>query len=364
MTTLHRYPLDPTGVNPNNFISGEVHTLSARQIRVAVPKHGPFFSDSVVVYDGVSMQRLNRGVDYRIPTISQELSLRYGQEIAETLLIENQSVSSTIRVSYQALGGEFQNNIDSIVQIFEAWVNDNRSVDWSSAVFGKPNTFPPAPHPHYLADVFGFEPITFELERIVQAIGMANAEGYELLYKGLKGHTVSEEDVANGVVSDKYVSFERLLQALQCYNFNSIKLTPERTSIFNGKSFWVKVEASNAPLSEVYHWSIEHIGTSNADFITASGIVTLTNGVGEFMVQVASSGQSEKDELFRLVLKRHNQDGVVLMRSYPLTLVQHRSARRNRIIEGLLYANTRSTRVRQSARVLTANRGLWQHTFS
>jgi len=364
MTTLHRYALDPSGMNPNNFISGEVHLLSARAIRVAVPKYAPFFSDSVVVYDGVSMRRLDRNVDYRIPTISQELTLRYGQEIAESILIENQDISNSVRISYQALGGDHQNNIDNIVQIYEAWVNDNRSVDWNSGVFGKPNTFPPGPHPHYLADVFGFEPITFELERIAQAIGMANAQGYELLYQGLKNHTVTEDDVANGIVSDKYVSFERLLQALQCYNFNSIKLTPERQTIFNGKSFWVKVEASNAPLSEIYHWSVEHIGTESADFVVGSGIVTLTNGVGEFMVQAASTSQSEKDELFRLVLKRRNQDGVILMRSFPLTLVQHRSARRNRIIEGLIYPNTRSPRTRQSARVLAANRGLWHHTFS
>lgn len=364
MATLHRYPLDASGVNPNNFISGEVHNLSTREIRVAVPKYGPFFSDSVVVYDGVSMRKLDKNVDYRIPTISQELSLRYGQEIADTILIENRDVSGMIRVSYQVLGGDYQNNISNIVQIFEAWVNDNRSLDWTTAVYGKPSTFPPSEHAHYLADVFGFEPIVFELERMVQAISIANSQGYELLYQGLKNHVVSEEDIDKGLVSDRLMTFERFLQALECYNFNSIKVTPAAMNVFNGKSLWVKVEASNAPINEVYYWSIEHIGTSNQDFITASGIVTLTNGVGEFMLQVANTETSEKDELFRIVLKRRNQDGVVLFRSRPLTLIQHRSSRKGRIIDGLIYPNTRSTRVRQSARALCANRGLWLHTFS
>ena len=49
--SLVRYPLDPTGVNPNNHITGEVRSLSAAQVRSVVPLYGPVFAESLVVHD-------------------------------------------------------------------------------------------------------------------------------------------------------------------------------------------------------------------------------------------------------------------------------------------------------------------------
>ena len=124
MSAYYRYPEDPTGVNPDNLVSGEIHQLSNRPIRVAVPKYAPFFTDSLIVYDGLTQQPLVRGQDYKIPTISREATLRFGKEIADAILIENSNVSDEIRITYQVLGGVHQNNIDNIVNIYEQFVND------------------------------------------------------------------------------------------------------------------------------------------------------------------------------------------------------------------------------------------------
>ena len=44
-----RYPLDPTGVNPNNLVIGELAVLQTRPVRAITPIYGPFFSESVKV---------------------------------------------------------------------------------------------------------------------------------------------------------------------------------------------------------------------------------------------------------------------------------------------------------------------------
>ena len=99
MPVYHRYPEDLTGVNPDNLVVGEVIVLNDRPIRVGVPKYAPFFSKSLVIIDELTQRTLIKGVDYRIPIISQEATLRVGEEIADAFLIENKDVSPNIRAS-------------------------------------------------------------------------------------------------------------------------------------------------------------------------------------------------------------------------------------------------------------------------
>lgn len=365
MGTIKRYALDPSGNNPDNFVSDEPHELSERPIRALVPRYGPFFSESLSLYDKTSGRRLEKGVDYRIPMISQELTLRYGLEIADGILIENPAVSTRIGVSYQVLGGDFQNSVTNLIEIYENFLNDGRGIDWTTSIFGKPTEFPPSLHSHYLADVYGFEPLTFELERIAQAIMLANGQSFEMLYDGLMSQIVTEKEIYEGIVSDKLVSFRRLLQIFELYNANAIKLTPEKTSIQSGKSFWVKVSASNVPERVTYYWTIEHIGTSASEFVVGNGLVTLLNGEGQFMVQTAAGLEAGADEEFKIVIKIKSEDSVTIARSWRLKLIKPGVVtRRGRIIDGMMYAVPGNPILAPTARMMSANRGLWHHKFN
>ena len=365
MTVYHRYPLDPTGNNPDNYVSGELHTLSDRPKRVLTPRYGPFFTErNLILYDHMSNTPLVKGVDYIVPTISREASLKFGEEIADAILIENTAISSQVRVSYQTLGGEYQNNISNLVAIYEAVINDSRNIDWATGIYGKPAAYPPGPHAHWLSDIFGFEPLTFQLERIAQAILLGHAPAYELIYQSIKNSTATMEDVERGEKVEKWLTLEGLIHALDKYNFNTITVTPREGSIRNGSSLWLDVEATHVPDDERWYWTIEHVDTEASDFVLTSGILDMRYGRGRAMVQSSRDLHREDREFFRVQIRRNSPTGMVIGRSLPLSMSPHFSFSKDSLLPALTVPDINSPRLRRSAKVYAVNMSVWSPFFS
>jgi hypothetical protein len=366
MSVYVRYQLDPTGQNPDNYVSGELHTLSNRPVRVIVPRHGPFFSDdssNLVVYDHITNRVLVKNVDYRVPVISREATLKFGKEIADALLIENQAVSAQVRVSYQSLGGHYQNNIDNIVSIYEAVINDSRNVDWETGVYGKPAAYPPGPHPHWLSEIFGFEPLTFQLERIAQAILLGNAPGYEVIFQSLLKATATKAEIEEGRPLPKWLTLEGLIHTLDKYNFNTIQVTIDPTRLSNGVSAWFDVSSTRIPENEQWFWTIAHETTDVTDFVMNSGLLTMRDGKGRFMIQSARDKHSELDEYFRIEIRRNGVNGMVLYTSPRLTLNRHSSFDRDSLLPAFVNPLMASPRIKVSARTYAANMTVWNQLY-
>lgn len=353
-----RYSLDPTGINPDNLVEGEPHTLSNRRYRFCVPKHGPFYVESIRVYDGVTLLPLTNN-QYSIPTISQEATLRFGKEIADSIVIEDENVASNIIVTYQSLGGSFQNNIENVISIFEAFLNDNRTIDWVTGVYGKPNEYPPGPHPHHLADIFGFETMTFVLEQIRQAILLGNTPAYQMIFDAFKNYTATIQDVNEGNINDKFVTLEVLQHAARYYNFNSYKLTPMIAIVNDGQSFVFTVEATRPEeIVDTIYWKIEHETTSPLDFIINSGSMTMFKGIGTFTLQTADT-EAEEDRDFRIVFYRGGVDNKVeLFRSFKLT-VKKNSGLAKTIIWASANCCINSPTLARTPLTISVNRGIW-----
>ena len=356
MPVYHRYPEDLTGVNPDNSVVGEVIALNDRPIRVGVPKYAPFFAKSLVVIDQLTQRLLIEGVDYRIPIISQEATLRVGETIADAFLIENNTVSANIIVNYQVLGGNYQNNIANIAQIYESYINDNRSVDWISGVYGKPDEYPPSLHPHWLSEIFGFEPITVELERIAQAIMLGNTPAFEMFLNSIETRFASIEDMEIGKPLKRAVTLQGLLHVLDKYNFNSIVMTPESFSLKNGKTLWVNVTSTNVPDECRYYWTIEHETTTPGDFVAQSGVCNLVNGKGKFMIQSFKDKLLEPEEFFRIYLRRSGPDGQIVVKSRKLSLVKHLAYQHTRILDVLRVCSVNDPRIRRIAKSVSIKR--------
>ena len=335
MPVYHRYPEDTTGINPDNFVSGEEHTLSDRPIRVLVPKYGPFFTKSVTLIEKLTNRILIKGVDYTAPIISQEATLRVGEEIADAILITNQEIAPVVLISYQVLGGDYMSNIANIAQIYESYINDNRSVDWLTGIHGKPDAYPPSLHAHWLSEIFGFEPITVQLERIQQAILLGNTPAFEMFLQSIETRFASIPDMELGEPVKRAVTLEGLLHVLDKYNFNSIVMTPERNTVKNGKLLTVAVVASNVPDEARYYWTIEHETTVNRDFASISGYVNLVNGKGNFTIQAFSDVAKEPEEYFRIYLRRNGPNGQIVVKSRRLTLLRHLGRTPTRILDVL-----------------------------
>jgi hypothetical protein len=179
--TLYRFPLDSTGLNPDNLVVGEPHTLPNRTVRVLAPLYGAFFTESLVIKDMTSGLTLNasqfKSVElYEFPTGS------YGKEICGVILITDTSVSNSIQLTYQALGGEYSMNTDAIIEMLNAINLDNRPVAWPD-VQNKPDGFIPAAHYHDVGDVYGFEYLVHAIERLTSAVKSGDDVTHDIIYK-------------------------------------------------------------------------------------------------------------------------------------------------------------------------------------
>lgn len=319
-----RYPLDPTGLNPDNRVVGEVHTLNARPIRALAPTFGPFYAESLVVHDDSTNQLLVRGQDYQIVELLQEATVKFGKEICELVLILNQAVSSTIRISYQVLGGLFQNNASAVINMYETYINDNRPVDWLN-VLNKPLQYPPTLHNHLLQDVYGFEPVVIALERIRNAIILSDVPAFEALIEWVKARTqiVTEQEIIDGSPSNKLMTLERMLFALDQFNFNAITITPTSQSLQQGDVITVQLSTTNLQDNTVLYWTIQHLGTQPNDFGGTSGIINIMGNRGQFNISIGTNVQTEPDEHFKIQIRKNSPTGFVLAETSLFTIGGH-----------------------------------------
>lgn len=353
-----RFALDETGVNPDNLVSGEVVQLSDRRYRCVVPRHAPFYVESLRVYDGVTQLPLSPA-QYSIPMISQEATLRMGKAVADSFIIEDETVASSVIVTYQALGGLYQNNIANVVAIFETFLNDNRAIDWVTGVYGKPNDYPPSEHPHSVADLFGFEALTFVLEQIRQAILLGNTPAYEMIFEALTRNTASLQEVTNGDVNTKLVPLNVLQLSNRLYNHNTFKLTPMVGSVKQDHVLPIEVEA-NWPQGEVdtIYWKIQHIDTTPLDFEINSGSLQLLRGKGSFNLQSMDIPGVTDNRRFQLVFYRGGLNKLELFRSFEMTLKKNNKFS-VKILDAMITCCMNSPRLGKTPTVYSSNRGIW-----
>lgn len=176
-TQLIRYPLDPTGVSPDNLIVGEQHTLVNRTVRAFAPLYGAFFTESVILRDRSNNAVLAKGTQWRATELYEFPTGRWGKEICGIILVIDPSVSNDVEIQYQALGGEYSTNVDAIIQMFNEAMLD-RPVAWPD-IFGKPDAFNPAAHFHDAGDIYGFEYVVNAIERLRQAVLTGDVASHE-----------------------------------------------------------------------------------------------------------------------------------------------------------------------------------------
>lgn len=177
---IRRYPLDLTGRNPNNLIIGERHDLienSPNGMRSFVLNYGSFYSESLVIIDAQG-NTLRPHDDYIATYLYQEATRHTGKEICGAVVILNPTVLSPVYVDYQVVGGDYAQSTDALAQVIQALAEDERAVEWGQIV-GKPSEYPPGGHHHAIWELYGFEYVVAELERIAQAIMTGDQAAFE-----------------------------------------------------------------------------------------------------------------------------------------------------------------------------------------
>lgn len=199
-----QYPLDPTGVNPNNLVQNEPHELIAnRTFRAIAPNYGAFFTESLQVFDAASGQQLTDGTNgtvrqYYACEYYEQPSERYGKEICAIIMIVDPAVSNNVTINYQNLGGPYGTSAQAIIQMIEALGLDNRPVAWGD-IIGVPSELPPSKHLHDVGDVYGFEYVVHALDRIRDAIEIGDQVSHDIIYAYIDAAIAAMQNTTDGI---------------------------------------------------------------------------------------------------------------------------------------------------------------------
>jgi hypothetical protein len=287
--------LDITGLNPDNLIVNEPHSLSNRPTRSIATSLGPFFAPSLILRDG--SLTLTRGVDYQIVELHQEATLLYAQEIASVILVINSSVSSDVTATYQALGGYYANNAGPIANLYETVMMDNRPVDWLN-VMNKPLEYPPTLHRHLLEDVYGFEPVVDYLERIKRAITLGQVNILLQVLQEFMGGFACKQ-LPKVLPSNTMVAYDAMLYFLSRKKILSdIWIDTLKCTWRKGDSASFQVDTSGYPVGTLIHWYFYNPNGAVALFGSLRGIIASTGGIVDARVYVPTEALTNNETLY------------------------------------------------------------------
>ena len=176
-----RYDLDSTGISQNNLVVGEEHTLTKRLNRTIAPKYGAYYETSLIIVDTVTNKELVKGVQWYPGELYEVPTAKYGKGIYALIVITDTEVSNNIKIQYQALGGEYTNYTEAILNMMEVLNLDDRPVYWPNIV-AKPGEYPPSKHLHDLGDVYGFEYVVHAVDRLREAIEFGDEMSHNRIY--------------------------------------------------------------------------------------------------------------------------------------------------------------------------------------
>lgn len=202
------YPLDPTGVNPANRIVDEIKVVTPpakiTDANFIVPNVTPFFKEGLSVTLGT--RALVEGVDYQLVFRHIDASEHFVKEIFGGIMFYNKEFTGTVKVTYQVLGGDFQNNNPKIIEDFTKAIGAVRWVTFDQ-ILGLPSSFPPAYHMHDLErDLVDMGDVVTSVEKIATALQGKSGDVSEINAR-LEAHLTSrvshsKESVGLGNVRD------------------------------------------------------------------------------------------------------------------------------------------------------------------
>lgn len=175
-----RYPLDLTGNHPDNRVMAEVHSITPQE-RIFNVMAGAFYTASVqITYLG---EQLKVHEDFRFHRVVEDAIRQSGKDVAMLIEITDKAISGDIEVRYQAVGGEFQNIHESLVEMLENYKHDARGTFYKD-IIEKPRFFEPVRHLTSIYDIYGLNPIAGPLNELVSiARHRATKENSSLLIR-------------------------------------------------------------------------------------------------------------------------------------------------------------------------------------
>ena len=165
------YAFDPTGRLPANKIVNEQQIITGvnwRDYHFIVPKLAPFFEDSIRIryVDVTGTPRyLIKDVDWYPTHKFMDASLACAMPIWGSISFLNASLTGTVVIEYQTVGGVWVLDDQAIAEILGDRLHNPRITTWEEVTY-RPIDFPVIDHEWNLVDMVGMKEVTAVLGRI------------------------------------------------------------------------------------------------------------------------------------------------------------------------------------------------------
>lgn len=181
------YPLDTTGISPDNLVQNELHTVTEVNdvtYNLLVPVFAPFYLDNQelvhIAQDGTE-RILTPDVDYyaSLPYLAASNSI--GKMLYGAWSINTKFAEGTIKVQYQTLGDKWCADANYVLEVLTAKAYNPRTVVWD-VLTNVQDLFPPINHDQNLQYVYDSGDFVEKLNRIADAILQRGSGGSGLGY--------------------------------------------------------------------------------------------------------------------------------------------------------------------------------------
>jgi hypothetical protein len=169
---MTKYPVDLTGRSSTNLVTGEEQLLLRYQgvpYCVVVMDNGGFYTQGLIVTDS-NFQELTPNVDYIATYGYADASARVGEEILGAIVILNQSLTGSVHITAQMVGGDYAFSLTELADTLAYLKTLNGKVpEWGGYIGVRPQWVDGELNQARWTRM-GFEPFNLELERIAVAL--------------------------------------------------------------------------------------------------------------------------------------------------------------------------------------------------
>lgn len=181
-------PVDLTGSNPNNQVSGEEHLLvdlDGFPYKIITLFHGGFYTRGLKVYDE-SGNRLQPYVDFICTYKHPLLSERTGLEVCSAIVVLNTTITGIVTVAGQMVGGDLAYSFTVINDYIAFWKTKTDYIPIWADYNGQEPIWGPGELATARWGLDTYQPMNNELENISRRLMLGAAESEDNLRKRIR----------------------------------------------------------------------------------------------------------------------------------------------------------------------------------